>query len=50
MKELIIQGRDATKLEKPCFRYKKNILYVQSNYMILQPPSIWLLLLIGLDI
>ena len=36
MQELIKQGM-GPKLEKSCFRYKKNTWHVESNY-ILQPP------------
>ena len=47
IQELINLGMEQ-KLEKSCFRCKKNTLHVESNY-ILQPPK-WLLLLIDLNI
>ena len=47
MQELIKQGMKQ-KLEKSCFRYKKNTWHVESNYLY-NLLNIWLLLLIDLD-
>ena len=48
MQELIKQGMKQ-KLEKTCFRCKKNTWHVESNYLY-NLLNIWLLLLIDLDI
>ena len=45
----IENARNAIKIEKSWFRYKKNTWYVKSNY-VYSLQNIWLLLWINLDI